>query len=49
MCNEADAEMLSPRHRQLAAVLWDLDGTLIDSRALWEIAYRDLAEQQGIQ
>ncbi|MGI9001634.1 MAG: HAD family hydrolase [Pseudonocardia sp.] len=34
---------------QLAGVLWDLDGTLIDSRALWETAYHEFAEQQEIR
>jgi HAD superfamily hydrolase (TIGR01509 family) len=29
------------------AVLWDLDGTLIDSSSLWRAAYRDLAAELG--
>lgn len=28
-------------------MLWDLDGTLIDSRDLWQAAYRSLAETLG--
>jgi HAD superfamily hydrolase (TIGR01509 family) len=29
------------------AVLWDMDGTLIDSEKLWDIGLRELAEQLG--
>jgi HAD superfamily hydrolase (TIGR01509 family) len=32
----------------LGGVLWDMDGTLIDSRTLWEVAYREFVEQRGI-
>ena len=31
----------------LAAVLFDMDGTLVDSEKLWDIALRDLAEHLG--
>ena len=30
-----------------AAVLWDMDGTLIDSERLWEISLRQVAEELG--
>jgi HAD superfamily hydrolase (TIGR01509 family) len=30
-----------------AAVLWDMDGTLIDSEKLWDISLADLAEHLG--
>ncbi|CAM4201267.1 HAD family phosphatase [Kibdelosporangium persicum] len=29
------------------AVLWDMDGTLIDSEKIWDIGLRELAEQLG--
>jgi HAD superfamily hydrolase (TIGR01509 family) len=29
------------------AVLWDMDGTLIDSEKLWDVGLRELAEQLG--
>lgn len=32
-----------------AAVLWDLDGTLIDSEPAWIDAERDLAQQYGVE
>ncbi|GAA5052997.1 HAD family phosphatase [Nocardia callitridis] len=32
---------------QPAAVLWDMDGTLLDSEKLWEIAIRELANEHG--
>ncbi len=32
---------------QLSGVLWDMDGTLINSRGLWEAAYHDLAHREG--
>lgn len=31
-----------------AAVLWDMDGTLLDSEPLWDIAMEDLALRHGI-
>ncbi|MFW0794740.1 HAD family phosphatase [Gordonia sp. CPCC 205515] len=31
-----------------AAVLWDMDGTLLDSEPLWDIAMEDLAVRHGI-
>ncbi|MBF6202291.1 HAD family hydrolase, partial [Nocardia cyriacigeorgica] len=30
-----------------AAVLWDMDGTLLDSEKLWDIAVRELAREHG--
>lgn len=30
-----------------AAVLWDMDGTLVDSEKIWEIALYELAEELG--
>ncbi|TCO53508.1 HAD family hydrolase [Actinocrispum wychmicini] len=30
-----------------AAVLWDMDGTLVDSEKLWDVGLRELAEQLG--
>ncbi|MGH3928527.1 MAG: HAD family hydrolase [Pseudonocardiaceae bacterium] len=38
----------APTRGQLAAVLWDMDGTLVDSRALWQGAYQELAAQLGL-
>ncbi|WP_405165143.1 HAD family phosphatase [Nocardia sp. NBC_01499] len=35
---------MTPR---LAAVLWDMDGTLLDSEKLWDIAVRELARAHG--
>ncbi|PXX59233.1 HAD superfamily hydrolase (TIGR01509 family)/HAD superfamily hydrolase (TIGR01549 family) [Nocardia tenerifensis] len=32
---------------RLAAVLWDMDGTLLDSEKLWDIAVRELAREHG--
>lgn len=32
---------------RLAAVLWDMDGTLLDSEKLWDIAVRELAVELG--
>ncbi|WP_348537613.1 HAD family hydrolase [Nocardia cyriacigeorgica] len=32
---------------RLAGVLWDMDGTLLDSEKLWDIAVRDLAVELG--
>ena len=31
----------------LAAVLWDMDGTLIDSEKLWDIPLYELGERLG--
>lgn len=31
----------------LAGVLWDMDGTLLDSEKLWDIAVRELAREHG--
>src|SRR5438093_518817 len=30
-----------------AAVLWDMDGTLVDSEKLWDVGLRELDEQLG--
>ncbi|CAM4526597.1 HAD family phosphatase [Nocardia ninae] len=35
---------MTPR---LAAVLWDMDGTLLDSEKLWDVAVRELAREHG--
>lgn len=32
-----------------AAVLWDMDGTLLDTEPLWDIAMADLARRHGIE
>ncbi|WP_280501776.1 HAD family hydrolase [Nocardia farcinica] len=32
---------------RLAAVLWDMDGTLLDSEKLWDVAVRELAVRLG--
>lgn len=37
----------APACGQLAAVLWDMDGTLVDSRVLWQSAYQELAAAMG--
>jgi len=31
----------------VAAVLWDMDGTLLDSEKLWDVGVRELAEELG--
>jgi HAD superfamily hydrolase (TIGR01509 family) len=33
--------------RQLAAVLWDMDGTLVDSEKIWDVSLDELAESLG--
>ncbi|WP_280421234.1 HAD family hydrolase [Nocardia carnea] len=35
------------RMAQLAGVLWDMDGTLLDSEKLWDIGVRELARELG--
>lgn len=37
------------RGRWAAAVLWDMDGTLVDAQRLWDIALYELAEELGGQ
>ncbi|WP_324197621.1 HAD family phosphatase [Nocardia abscessus] len=32
---------------RLAGVLWDMDGTLLDSEKLWDVAVRELAREHG--
>ena len=32
----------------MRAVLWDMDGTLIDSEPIWDIAVEDFAERNGL-
>ena len=39
--------MASPLLRAPAAVLFDIDGTLLDSEALWEVALHELAARYG--
>ncbi len=34
---------------RLAAVLWDLDGTILDTEPLWMAAERELADQHGVE
>lgn len=41
--------MLPSADRHLAGVLWDLDGTLLESRGLWEAAYHEFAEHRGMR
>lgn len=43
----AETEMRSPDN--LPAVLWDLDGTLLDSEKLWDIPLYELTEKLGGQ
>ncbi|MGV9711295.1 HAD family hydrolase [Gordonia sp. NPDC003424] len=38
----------TPAQTAPAAVLWDMDGTLLDSEPLWDIAMEDLALRHGI-
>ncbi|AZG44407.1 HAD family hydrolase [Gordonia insulae] len=40
--------MTEPAPQSPAAVLWDMDGTLLDSEPLWDIAMADLALRHGI-
>lgn len=39
--------MTTPRDHHLAAVLWDLDGTLVDTEPLWMAAENELAAEHG--
>nr|WP_083862814.1 HAD family phosphatase [Gordonia soli] len=32
-----------------AAVLWDMDGTLLDTEPLWDVAMADLARRHGVE
>ncbi len=41
--------MLDRRPRELRAVLWDMDGTLLDSEKLWDIAVRELSVVLGAE
>ncbi|MEV6276895.1 HAD family phosphatase [Nocardia sp. NPDC051832] len=38
---------MAPNVTALAAVLWDMDGTLLDSEKLWDIAVRELGRELG--
>ncbi|GAB91733.1 HAD family hydrolase [Gordonia rhizosphera] len=40
--------MIRPAPTSPAAVLWDMDGTLLDSEPIWDIAMEDLALRHGI-
>ncbi|WP_301546658.1 HAD family phosphatase [Gordonia sp. X0973] len=31
-----------------AAILWDMDGTLVDTEPIWDVAMRDLAVRHGV-
>ena len=42
----ADARKVTTRPRP-AAVLWDMDGTLIDSERLWDVSLQDTARELG--
>nr|WP_276141423.1 HAD family phosphatase [Sciscionella marina] len=35
--------------QELRAVLWDMDGTLVDSEKLWDIPLREIAEHYGVR
>lgn len=41
------ARAQSDRHRPLAAVIFDLDGVLLDSESVWDAARRAVVEQAG--
>jgi HAD superfamily hydrolase (TIGR01509 family) len=42
-----DAALGQPDHRAAIALLWDMDGLLIDSEPLWTVAETDLAVRLG--
>ena len=42
-----ESENRSQQHVGPAAVLWDMDGTLLDSEKLWDVAVYELAEHLG--
>lgn len=45
--DEADTEMRVTDVNRPAAVLWDMDGTLLDSEKLWDIPLYEYAEKLG--
>ncbi len=45
--NAASAEKSTSAVDGLAAVLWDMDGTLVDSEKLWDVALYETAEWLG--
>ncbi len=48
-CDDAGVtDSADPAFRLPAAVLWDMDGTLLDSEPIWEIAMSELAALHGI-
>jgi HAD superfamily hydrolase (TIGR01509 family) len=46
-CGDADRSGTLTGMTELAAVLFDMDGTLLDSERLWDAALRGLAEHHG--
>ncbi len=47
-CSRNDVERVSlGRARTLEAVLWDMDGTLVDSEKLWDVSLAELARHLG--
>lgn len=41
--------MTSTDPHELKAVLWDMDGTLVDTEPYWMAAQRDLAATHGLE
>jgi HAD superfamily hydrolase (TIGR01509 family) len=47
MDTEMDTEVSGPRIDSYAAVLWDMDGTLVDTEPYWTVAELALADRHG--